>query len=127
MNSVPDSLVFITRENVRLAVPVKSVTRMEMALGLRNRQREGVIAGVLAGGLAGAVVGASSATKDATLTGSSYPTLGDPTTSGILGALAGGLAGAFVGGFIGHNMRTDRWQEVKVGSLNVSAGLRVGR
>jgi hypothetical protein len=118
-----DSIVFITREGVRLAVPRNSVQRLQVALGVRNRGREYAIGGAMAGGIVGAVVGASSARKDQTLVGESYATLGDPTTNGILGALAGGLVGAFVGTWIGRNKTTDRWQDVNLSSFKVSVRL----
>jgi hypothetical protein len=120
-----DSLIFTTREGVRLAVPRRSVTRLQVALGQRNRGREFAIGGVVVGAAVGVALGVASAgEKQETLTGSSYPTLGDPTTSGILGGLAGGLAGAFIGTWLGRTRTTDRWQDVNLSSFNVSMGVK---
>jgi hypothetical protein len=120
-----DSLVFTTREGVRLAVPLRAVRRLDVALGVRTRQKEFALGGAAVGGVVGAIIGVTSAKKEATLTGAEYPTLGDPVTGGILGGLAGGLAGAFVGGLIGRSKVTDRWQSVDLRGYNVSLGIRM--
>ena len=122
-----DSVAFTTREGVRLAVPLRSVQRIDVALGVRTRQREFALGGAGVGGVIGAIVGAASAKKEATLTGAEYPTLGDPFTGGVLGGLAGGLAGVFIGGLIGKGMQTDRWQRVDLRAYNVSLGIRMAR
>ncbi|MEO6525574.1 MAG: hypothetical protein ABIP93_03005 [Gemmatimonadaceae bacterium] len=123
----PDSVTFTTREGVRLAVATRSVSRLQVGLGVRTRQREGAIGGAIVGGVLGAVVGATSADKQVTITGSTYPTLGDPFSSGVLGALGGGLVGAFLGRAIGRGMETVAWRNVDPSSLNVSVGLRIVR
>ncbi|MDB4884013.1 MAG: hypothetical protein JWL95_2779 [Gemmatimonadetes bacterium] len=124
----PDSLSFTTREGVRLTVPLASVNRLDVALGFRDRGKEVALGGAAVGVLIGAVVGITTADKQGSpLTDGSYPTLSDPTTSGILGGLAGGLAGAFIGTWIGRSMQTIRWQRVNPTSLNVSVGLRLAR
>ena len=127
VESPADSLVFTTREGVRLAVPFRSVQKLDVALGVRTRQREFAIGGAVGGGVIGAIIGAATAKKEATLTGAEYPTLGDPLTGGVLGGLAGGLAGAFIGGLVGRGMQTDRWQSVDLRGYNVSLGVRMAR
>ena len=122
-----DSLVFVTREGVRLAVPRSSVNRVQVALGMRSRSREYAFGGALGGGIVGAVIGASTAEKQSTLAGDKYATLGDPITNGIVGALVGGVAGAFVGSWIGRAKTSDRWQDVDPSSYRVSMGLRILR
>jgi outer membrane lipoprotein SlyB len=122
-----DSIAFTTREGVRLAVPLRSVQKLDVALGVRTRQREFALGGAGVGGVIGAIVGAASAKKEATLTGPEYPTLGDPFTGGVVGGLAGGLAGAFVGGLIGRGMQADRWQSVDLRAYNVSLRIRMAR
>jgi hypothetical protein len=122
-----DSLVFVTRDGVRLAVPRSSVDRVQVALGVRSRAREYAFGGALGGGIVGAVIGASTAKKQSTLTGDRYDTLSDPTTNGIVGALVGGVAGAFVGSWIGKTKTTDRWQDINPSAYRVSMGLRFVR
>jgi hypothetical protein len=126
--SPPDSLSFVTGEGVRLTVPTAAVTRMELGIGTRNRGREVGLIGAGVGAVVGAVVGAASAKKDVSPVGeSSYPTLGDPATGGVIGALGGGLAGVFIGTWIGRGMKTVNWQRVSPNMINVSVGLRVVR
>lgn len=97
-----------------LALPLGSITRLEVSAGTGSRVGRGMGLGLLGGAVIGAVWGAAS-----------YGPCGCdvPLSRGghaALGGLGGGLIGLFVGGFIGAGLETENWKGVAVTARAVS-------
>lgn len=103
-----------------IALPLGSITRLEVSAGRSSHRRQGMGLGLLGGALIGAVAGA------ATYTPCSGPGFGScifsPESRGEQakwGGVVGALIGTSVGGFIGAASQTENWKRIAVGAGNV--------
>jgi hypothetical protein len=112
-------LWIVTNDQEVVKVPREQVTRLEIAWGRRGHAGKGFLTGALAGALMGSLL----------MAGSSEPLFcfgvgcGPPTTREKL-AFVGftTLASGGIGAGIGALIRSDRWLEVPLGRVRVSAG-----
>jgi hypothetical protein len=103
-------------EDMATAVPLDSVTRLEVSRGRKSHLLEGIGIGFLAGAGLGALVGAA---VDCTqLLG----TTSNQASCTGLGAAAGAASGLLIGAAVGALNKTDRWEEVPLDRLRVSVG-----
>lgn len=111
----PDTVVVRNREP--LALPIASLTKLDVSRDRKSRARFGMIIGFWVGAAAGAVIaGSLENTED-----SEFPDVNPDETVGALlgGALLGGLAGAGLGALVGSTIKTDRWEPVPIDRLRV--------
>ncbi len=109
-----DTLVVETKGHT-LALPLDSVTKLEVSQGQKRNTSEGALMGLLVGGVAGAVVAVA-------IYEECEPCFIDPATFPVAVAMAGVLGGVVTGAIIGSLIETDRWQEVQLHRLRVSLG-----
>ena len=112
-----DSLIMESNGNA-LALPLNSVTKLEVGQGQKSYTVEGAIIGLLVGGVA---VGAIAVATYEECEGG-YGCLGDFGSgfAALVGGLVGGLGGGAVGALIGSSVKTDRWKEVPLDRLRVN-------
>ncbi len=105
-----DTLVMESNGDI-IALPLDSVTTLEVSVG--RKSHAGVGAGI--GGLTGAVIGAtvSLATCDGF-----FP----PHVCALVGGFVFGAGGALVGVIVGASKKTERWVSVPLNRLRVSFG-----
>ncbi len=117
-----DSLIMESNGNA-LALPLNSVTKLEVSQGQKSHTVEGAIIGLLVGGVAGAAIGYASYQK-CEPQGEFFSCILDfgPEQSALGGALVIGLGGGVVGALIGRSIKTDRWAEVPLDRVRVSLG-----
>ncbi len=114
-----DSLIMESNGNA-LALPLNSVTKLEVGRGQKSYTVEGALMGLLVGGVAGAVIGYASYEECVPKgRGWSCEDVG-PEVAALVGGIAGGLGGLLVGATIGRSSKTDRWREVPLDRLRVS-------
>ena len=117
-----DSLIMESNGNA-LALPLDSVTKLEVSQGQKSYTEVGAIIGLLVGGVAGAAI--ASASVEECVPEGWFSCFGSDMGSGfvsLVGALVGGAGGALFGGLIGSAIKTDRWQEVPLDRVRVSLG-----
>ena len=114
-----DSLIMESNGNA-LALPLNSVTKLEVGQGQKSYTVEGAIIGLLVGGVA---VGAIAIATYEECEGG-WGCLGDfgYGFAALVGALVGGLGGSAVGALIGASTKTDRWGEVPLDRVRVRLG-----
>ncbi len=111
-----DALIMESNGNV-LALPLDSVTKLEVSWGRKTNTGKGAGIGFLLGGLVGAIIGYASYEECSCLGGGV-----GPETLALVGAVIGGFGGLATGVLIGSAIETDRWQEVPLDRLRVSLG-----
>ncbi len=109
-----DSLIMESNGNV-LALPLDSVTKLEVSWGRKTNTGMGAGIGFLVGGLVGATIGYASYEECSCLGGGV-----GPETLALVGAVIGGFGGLVTGALIGLEIETDRWEEVPLDQLRVS-------
>jgi hypothetical protein len=121
---VGDTLVLATDERGThyLAVPVRSITKLELS---RGKAAGLTIAGAAIGLLVGGVVGAAIATAgEDERPRQGWPvgdvTIGEEGLADATGVLLGGVAGAFLGAMIGHSLSSERWTTITLRGGNVA-------
>ncbi len=114
-----DSLIIESNGNA-LALPLDSVTKLEVSRGQKSHTVAGAIIGSLVGGVA---VGAIAIATYEECEGG-WGCIGDfgPGFAALVGGLVGGLGGGVVGALVGRSIKTDRWQEVPLDRLRVNLG-----
>ncbi len=114
-----DTLVVETK-GYTLALPLDSVTKLDVSRGRKTNTGEGAVIGLLVGGVVGAVIGYASYEECV----GGWACFGDlgPGVNVAAGGVIGGLGGLVAGAFIGLAIETDRWQEVPLDRLRVSLG-----
>ncbi len=103
-----DTLVTESNGDI-LAVPLNSLTTLEVSAGRRSQAGSG--AGI--GGVTGAVVGVVSGFDSCT------DGFVDPGACALVGGLVFGVAGALLGALIGATVKTERWGSVPLDRLRV--------
>ncbi len=114
-----DTLIMESNGNV-LALPLDSVTKLEVSWGRKTNTGMGAGIGFFVGGVVGAVIGYASYEECV----GGWACLGDtgPEPYAVAGALVGGFGGLAVGVLIGATSTTDRWRDVPLDRLLVSVG-----
>jgi hypothetical protein len=107
-----DTALVMERGGTLLALPLASITKLEVSRGRRSRVGKGAVIGLLAGAGAGVLLGALDLAQEEG--GAEYVLLG---WAG-LGAGAGALFGAVLGAVI----RVDRWEPVRLYPVRVGLG-----
>jgi len=99
-----DSMLFLQTQAAAFAVPVSSITRVEISTGRKLSRTGGVIGLVLGAGAGGFALGCLANRDD-------YGVLcgGQDDTKVVVGAVVGGLAGAALGAVL---FRHERWRRV---------------
>ncbi len=108
-----------------LALPLDSVTKLEVSQARKTNTGKGAGIGFLLGGLVGAVMGYASYEECVPQGPRSWSCIGPNFGSkyaALGGALLGGLGGLVVGALIGSAVKTDRWREVPLDPVRVSLG-----
>ncbi len=115
------TLVVETKGHI-LALPLDSVTRLDLSRGRKTNTGMGAVIGFFVGGLVGAGIGYAS--YEECVPQGWFSCIGDfgPETLAVAGALIGGLGGLVAGALIGLEIQTDRWQEVPLDRVRVSMG-----
>ncbi len=123
-----DTLVVETKGHT-LALPLDSVTRLDVSWGRKTNTGMGAEIGFLLGGLAGAFIGLAS--HEECVPRGWFSCIGPDFGSegaALGGALLGGLGGLVVRALIRSAVKTDRWEEVPLDRLRVNlAPQRDGR
>ncbi len=110
-----DSLwVLVEPAGASATLAASSLTRLEVSRGQRDHWRAGVGLGFLAGAVIGAAATLSrpASSVHVVLGGITVKADEDRPREAVIGAVALGTVGALVGGFIGANIRSDRWEVV---------------
>ncbi len=111
--------VFVMRpENVapnRLAIPLASVTRLELSMPAGSQAGQGALYGLAIGVFGGSVVGF------AACEGNDF-FVDVASTCALAGAVILGAGGALVGAILGAMISGTRWEEVPLDQLRVSFG-----
>ena len=116
-----DTLVTESNGDI-LALPLDSVTTLEVSAGRRSQTSLGAGIGSVTGVVMGAVVGAASCTDEV------FESFVNPAACAAAGGVIFGAAGALLGALIGATMKTDRWVPVQLDQLRVTfAPQRDGR
>ncbi len=106
-----------------LALPLDSVTRLDVSWGRKTNTGKGAGIGILLGVIAGAFIGGVS--YEECVPQGWFSCIGPDFGSeayAAAGALLGGLGGLMAGAIIGTAIKTDRWQEVPLDRVRVSLG-----
>ncbi len=107
-----DTLVVQSNGDI-LALPLDSVTTLEVSAGRRSQTGLGAGIGSVTGAVIGAVVGAASCTDDPFLS---------PGQCAFGGGLLFGATGALLGVLVGAGTKTERWVSVPRDRVRVSLG-----
>ncbi len=132
VTATADSLVLgVDEQGTQLAIPVASVTRLEMSRGWKRHTDEGIVYGLVLGLVAGGFVGALTYEPPPPCKGL-FCDLGDVDLGGVERVALGAVIGIFIGGvwgaLVGTANKTERWEEVPLDQLRVSfAPQRDGR
>lgn len=113
-----------------LALPLASVTKLEVSRERRSKAGIGATVGFIGGALAGAVIAIASLDEECGVLSPDCD-LNEDLESIAPAAVLGGLAGIGVGVLVGSVLKVDRWEEVPLDRLRVSImpqrhGLSVG-
>ncbi len=107
----------------RLAIPLASVTRLELSMPGGSQAGQGALYGFIIGVFGGSVVGFAACVGD------SYGSYGDFTSAcAVAGAVIFGAGGALVGAIVGSMITGTRWEDVPLDRLRLQvAPQRDGR
>lgn len=108
--------VHSTSAQVAIRVFIPSITQLELVTGRESHWLKGIGVSVITGLVVGAGMGALAGAGDEC---SELPC--GAGVGAIAGGIAGGLIGIPVGVIVGGLWRTDRWQEVSLDGLRISA------
>ena len=98
----------------RLAIPLASVTRLELGMPGGSQAGQGALYGFIIGVFGGSIVGFAACEND------SYV---DVTSAcALAGAVIFGAGGALVGAIVGAMISNTRWEEVPLDRVRVSLG-----
>jgi len=103
-------------DTIRLAVPLDSIRRLEVATATSSNAGRGFVWGAAIGGGAGLVIVGAAAAEG----GDFAPTVGELPQGALAGALMGGVVGLVVGSLSHH---TD-WQEVPLARSAATISVR---
>ncbi len=98
----------------RLAIPLASVTRLELSMPSGSQVGQGALYGSTIGAFGGSVVGFVACENDSYVDVSS--------ACALAGAVIFGAGGALVGAMVGAMITGARWEEVPLDQLRVSVG-----
>ena len=103
-----------------VAIPLASVTRLEVSQGQKSRMGPGAGIGLLGGGLLGYLISSGTLGRGCTEGGGFL----EPTREQCIGlsTVGGAVVGTLLGLVIGAVMTTYRWEEVPLDQLRVSFG-----
>ena len=101
-----DSL-FVVIHSRTIGIPIQSIQKIELSKGTKPNTVKGIIAGSVSGGL---VLGFAMHLEEQQAEG--FGKVGQPIFWG--GLAAGALIGGSFGALIGHNIHSDRWEEIPV-------------
>jgi hypothetical protein len=105
----------------RLAIPLASVTRLELSMPGGSRAGQGALTGLAIGGVGGAIVAGTACAGDQLLEDAAVG-------CALVGAVFFGAGGALVGAIIGAMTTGTRWEEVPLDRLRLQvAPQRDGR
>ncbi len=110
-------LVFNAEQSgLQLALPLDSVSKLEVSRGQRSRAGKGALIGLAVGAGVGAGVGVLFGA------GLGEDLCGDGCVGALagIGALGGGAVGTLIGLGIGASSKTDRWEAVLLDRIRVS-------
>ncbi len=99
----------------RLAIPLASITSLELSTPGGSRAGQGALIGLALGGVGGAFAAAAACPSDQFLKASAG-------ACAIGGAVIVGAGGALVGAIVGAMITGTRWEEVPLDQLRVSFG-----
>lgn len=118
LRAVPDSLILGVGKHgdERLALPLSSILRLEVGAGRKGHPITGLLIGGSIGVLGGAVAGNALCTSSG---GFLEPDCADAPVPEIVGGAIGGLVLGGVGALIGWAIKSDRWEEISLQSLQV--------
>jgi hypothetical protein len=108
-----------TRDSI--ALPIASITQLEVSAGRSSHVGRGIGLGFLTGALAGVVIGAATYRPSScgSSTGAFCPIDFSQGATAAAGGAVGGLLGAFVGAVIGER-ETENWARVAVTARKVA-------
>jgi len=112
-----DTLVLEVNEDSLLAIPLTTVTSLEVSEGQSSSAGSGAVVGGLAGLVAGALI-ASSIVEESSGSGFAAGDY-DGIVATVGGAVAGLFVGAIVGAGIGSAIMTENWKDVPVDEIRV--------
>ena len=116
LTAKPDTIVVQSREP--LALPIASVTRLELSRDRKSRARLGMAIGFWSGAIAGGVIAASLEDAEDNFIMDSNPS---DAGGALLGsALLGGIAGTGLGALIGSIFRVDQWAAMPLHRIRVT-------
>ena len=99
----------------RLAIPLASVTRLELSMPGGSRAGQGALTGLAIGGVGGAIVAGTACAGDQLLEDAAG-------RCALAGAVIFGAGGALLGFIVGAMITGTRWEEVPLDRLRVSLG-----
>ncbi len=104
----------------RLAIPLASVTRLEVSRGQTSRMGPGAGIGLLGGGLLGYLISSGTLGSGCTEGGRGFQL----TREACIGVstVGGAVVGTLLGLVVGAVSKTDRWEEVPLDQLRVNFG-----
>jgi len=112
-----DSLILkLDKEDIPLAIPHASVTKLEVSRGKERNAGKGAGIGLLIGAGVGALAGISAGDD---CSSGQFLCFSGPQKALILGVEGGGI-GFLSGAFIGFFILTNRWEEVPLDRLRLS-------
>ncbi len=102
-----------------LIIPVNSVLKLKYSTGKKSYFTHGAIAGSIVGIVIGAAIISSNSNSTGSSSNSGVIDIPDTDTDfyAILGAIAGIGVCTAIGGLIGHQLKTDKWEEIPLDSI----------
>jgi len=110
-----DSVVVrIDKSGRRAPFAWAGLSRIEVGKGKKGHTAVGAGIGLVAGVVVGGLIGAVTTNSDTDM---------EDWSNALAGAGIGAALGMIIGGVIGARHETERWSDVEVGSISVSAGI----
>ncbi len=105
--------VYLRRQPNPLAIPLASVTRLEVSRGRKSRVGRGAGIGLLGGGLLGLTISSVVLARNNGCTGQGFV---EPTRGGCiaLATVGGAVVGTLLGLVVGAMASTDKWKAVSL-------------
>jgi len=119
-----DIVIRVESPETELAVPVKSVVRIEASRGMQGCAGDGAAAGLGVGAVAGVLLGVV-ACSQGDCEGTPGEGRGDEkiTIIALVGVL-GAVVGAGIGAVVGSQMSCEHWETIRIKDLPYGEGLR---